>query len=207
MTTPIQELLPFYVNATLEGEDKARIEQAIKDDPFLQDEIELLTKLRGEIQGQQFENSPGELGLKRLQKSIEAENLKNDPVARARSKITKEQNWHWRAAAIAACLLLMLQTIVTYSVWQSGDLSAAGGNQIMQVSGPILSVTFVPSAREDNIRRLLLTVEATIIDGPSALGVYKISVPKDAQAALDKLRAHKNLIETADFETGQKVDP
>ncbi len=204
MKKDIEELLPFYVNGTLSKEERLQVTEALEDDPSLEDEIAFLEKLREEIQEQSMEYSSGELGLKRLQKSIADEALQKDPIALSRSKITKEQNWGWRAAAIAACFLLMMQTVVMLPMWKDSDLGAAGGKVLLQSSGKIISVTFVPDAREENIRNLLLTLDATIVDGPSALGVYKLSIPKDAESAVEKLRAHKTLVETADIE-GRKA--
>lgn len=200
MSRNIHELLPFYVNGSLDDEEKCLVEDAIKDDPSLKTEIAFLDKLRKEIQRQEFENSPGELGLKRLQKAIKDEKLKSDPGARAESKITREQNRGWRAVAIAACLLLMLQSIMTFSLWQNDeDLSAAGGKTVIHSGGHIVSVTFDPDAREENIRNLLLATDARIVDGPSALGVYKLSITQDVEATVTKLRAHKNLVESVDY--------
>ena len=206
MSKDIHELLPFYVNGSLDEEEKALVEKAIKNDPSLKSEIDFLEKLRIEVRARDFENSPGELGLKRLQKSLEEEKMKNDPIARAESKITREQNWGWRATAIAACLLLMLQTIVTFPMWKDSDLTAASGPQILYAEGRIVNVTFAPDAQEENIRNLLLAVEASIVDGPSALGVYKLSIHKNFAAAVEKLEAHKNLIESVDYD-GQKARP
>lgn len=197
MSKDIQELLPFYVNGTLDSDEKALVEQAIKNTPSLKDEIAFLEQLRGEVKNIEFGSSPGELGLKRLQKSLAEERLKNDPIVRAQRKISKEQNWGWRAAAIAACLLLILQTLITTMPHKPGDLSAAGGPAITRTNGDIISVTFAPNAREENIRNLLLSINASIVDGPSALGVYKLSVSKDPAVALEKLRAHSTLIESA----------
>jgi len=99
--------------------------------------------------------------------------------------------------AFAACLLLVVQTAVTTSQWhQNDDLNAAGGSSIF-LTGKIISVTFVPEAREENIRGLLLSVDARIVDGPSALGIYKLAVTRDIDEVTKKLLAHKNLIETA----------
>ncbi|MBX2833394.1 MAG: hypothetical protein KTR28_00315 [Micavibrio sp.] len=206
MSKDIHELLPFYVNGSLEGKEKTLVEKAIQDNPSLEKEIKFLKQLRSEVQAQEFENSPGELGLKRLQKAIAEEKLKNDPIARAESKISREQNWGWRAAAIAACLLLMLQTIVTFPMLQNSDLTAASGPQIFHADGRVVNVTFAPDAQEENIRNLLLAVDASIVDGPSALGIYKLSIPKNLDATIEKLRAHKNLIESVDYDA-QKAGP
>lgn len=202
MSKDVRELLPFYVNGTLGGAELKEVETAIKSDPSLKGDIDFLKALRDEVKNIESENSPGELGLKRLQKAIAAEKLQNDPIARAESKITKEQNWGWRVAAIAACLLLVFQTIVMMPQ-QGDDLTAAGGKQVVFAEGRIVSVTFSPDAREENIRSLLLSVDANIVDGPSALGVYKLSIPRDFDAAVEKLRAHKTLIETVDYDGGK----
>lgn len=195
MNKEIEELLPFYVNGTLEADEKAKVEQAIKDNPSLKSEIEFLEKLRNEVKVQQTEDSPGELGLKRLQKSLREEKQKE-----ASNTTPGTSGWGWRVASIAACMLLVIQTIVLLPKWQSDDLTAAGGGQIIHVGGQIISITFVPDAREENIRNLLLTVDANIVDGPSALGVYKIVIKKDVQLIIDKLKAHKNLIESVQYD-------
>lgn len=204
MSKEIEELLPFYVNGTLTDEEQRKVEDALAANPSIKDELDFLQKLRGEIKAQAVENSPGELGLKRLQKMITEERFHNNPMAHARSKITKEQNWRWRIIAVAACLLLVLQSVVMFSTPRSSDLVAAGGGQIISSKGRIVSVTFVPTAQEENIRKLLLSIDANIVDGPSALGVYKIAVSKDVEVAVSKLRAHKNLIESVDYD-GRKV--
>ncbi len=206
MTEDIQQLLPFYVNGSLEGDEKALVEAALKENPSLQGEVAFLEKLRDEVKAQDGERSPGEFGLKRLQKSMAEDRLKNDPIARAESKIPKEQNRLWKGVAAAACLMLLLQSAVIFRS-DPGDLTAAGGPAMTRTAGHIIDVTFAPTAREENIRALLLGVEAVIVDGPSALGVYRLSVPKDPEAALEKLRAHKNLVESAGLSGRRNAGP
>ena len=152
MSKNIMELLPFYVNGTLEGKERDKVEQAIIDDPSLKDELHYLEGLRREVKAYEIESSPGELGLKRLQKSLEEEKLKSDPIARARSKISGEQNRTWRMIAVAACVLLMIQTIIVAPHWmQNGTLVAAGGQSEAEIS-----VTFAPDATESDILGLYL---------------------------------------------------
>ncbi|GJL86124.1 MAG: hypothetical protein DHS20C02_18990 [Micavibrio sp.] len=196
MSKDIMELLPFYVNGTLGGKEKDKVEQAIIDDPSLKDDLRYLEGLRREVKAYEIENSPGELGLKRLQKSLEEEKLKSDPIARARSRITSEQNRTWRMIAVAACVLLMIQTIIVAPHWmQGGTLVAAGGQSEAEIS-----VTFAPDATESDIRGLLLGLNLNIVEGPSALGVYHLSTDDDIQQAVQALKSRDDLVESAQVE-------
>ena len=78
----------------------------------------------------------------------------------------------------------------------SGEIgSATGGAEADRV----LQVTFRPDATEASIRALLLDVAAVLVDGPSAIGVYRIAfaTPEARGAGLEALRAHGDVIESA----------
>lgn len=197
MTQAIQELLPFYVNGTLDEAERLAVEAALKKTPALQKELDYLQSLRMEMRKMEREHGPGELGLKRLQKSLAAEKLKSDPIERARSRIAAEQSWRWKALAVAACLLLVIQTVIALPHWQAGDLGAAGG-PVAAVQEPLFSVTFVPDAKEADIRALLTELDLEIVGGPSALGVYQLSGGGDA--TLERLQNRPDLVDSAQVE-------
>lgn len=206
MNMEIEELLPFYVNGTLAGEELKRVEQALRDDPSLADEIEFLKKLQQEIKTEHTDQPPGELGLKRLQKQIQEQ--ANNPSANRnrlhRNKFSENKfsgNKLWHFASMAACLLLIIQTIAFLPHWPTEDLTAAGNSTTghpwgIHTPGKVISITFVPDATEENIRQLLLAIDANIVEGPTALGIYKIVVNREVEPAIEKLKAHKNLIES-----------
>ncbi|MEX0582396.1 MAG: hypothetical protein WD185_01890 [Sneathiella sp.] len=206
MNKEVERLLPFYVNGTLQGEEFERVEQAIKADPDLQKEVAFLARLRDEVKTPQAENSPGELGLKRLQNALRQGGRTSDAAASA-SNVVPLRNWGWRATAIAACLLLVLQTLVMLPAGTDDDLTSAGSGSITIPTGNIISVTFQPDATEENIRNLLLSVGASIVAGPSALGVYKLSVPRDVDAVVTKLLLRRNLVETAQSDGNPAAKP
>lgn len=187
MSKKIEELLPFYVNGSLSERERAEIEAALAENNDLRKEYEYLKALRAEVkaQGEESDNSPGELGLKRLQKSVAAEKRNNDPIARAESKIPREQSGWWRAVAIAACLMLMIQSGF---VWfnRSADLTAAQGPMDLMADERVVAVTFTPGATEQDIRDLLLEADARIVAGPSAIGVYLLAVPAPEEASVDQ---------------------
>ncbi|WP_120495527.1 zf-HC2 domain-containing protein [Kiloniella sp. EL199] len=201
MKKEIEELLPFYVNGTLEGEELEVVKKALAEDEALREECTFLESMRDEVHNQDLGISPGGFGLKRLQRDLAKEKTAQT------QKIPQNDNVKssvWRIAAFAACIMLLVQTAYVVPLWQqNNDLIAASGGNVAPVRGPVLSVTFVPEAQEENIRELLLAVDARIVDGPSALGIYKLSVPKDPEAVISKLLAHKNLVETVQRDVGE----
>ncbi|MEH6633030.1 MAG: hypothetical protein V7776_19605 [Halopseudomonas aestusnigri] len=204
MTKNIEELLPFYVNGSLEGDELKAVKKAISEDKALQDECTFLQSLIDEVHNQGIENSPGEFGLKRLQRDLSKAKIGEAKAVPKNDNIVTFGTSRWRIAAIAACVVLLVQSVYVLPQWQNNDdLIAASGGNITQVRGPIISITFVPEAQEENIRELLLAVDARIVDGPSALGVYKLSVSKNPETVISKLLAHKNLVETVQREGGE----
>ncbi|MFD2206529.1 hypothetical protein [Kiloniella antarctica] len=204
MSRNIEELLPFYVNGSLEGEDLEIVKKALSEDKTLQDECIFLQGLREEVYNQGVENSPGEFGLKRLQRDISREKVAKTKFVPKNNTVVTFGTRGWRLAAIAACIVLLFQTVYVLPQWQNDDdLIAASGGSIHQARGPVVSITFVPEAQEENIRELLLAVDARIVDGPSALGVYKLVLTKDPETIISKLLAHKNLVETVQREGGE----
>lgn len=189
--TDIETLLPFYVNGSLDEVETRRVEDAIKENPTLKDEVAFLQKLREGMKAEAETLSPGAFGLRRLQDSLRAE----DPLVRARSKISAEQNFRlWRAAAIAACLALVLQAAIMRT-GPAPTYTAAGGHSAKGA----LSVTFVGTAAEADIRALLTAQGLRIVDGPSALGVYRVT-GDDLGKAVQDLSARRDIVETVQEE-------
>lgn len=193
MNREIEKLLPFYLNGTLSADENNKVAEALAQDEALQAELSLLKNIQHQIKTQEFQQSPGELGLKRLQrditKSVQAQQQNNTTTSR-----------FWPLTAAAACLIVILQTGYMISNSTSNStLSPAGGTSLLNAV-PTHSVTFIPSAQEQDIRTLLLSLNATIVAGPSALGVYKLHIRNDADQALSRLQAQSSLIESAQLE-------
>lgn len=198
MTEELEYLLPFHANGTLEGEERALIEKALETDLELQKEAETLNLLRREIKGLRFDNSPGELGLNRLKQQIGPANgmsaNDNGPAIEPMNR----KPWIWRGVAAAACLALVLQAgYFLHEQKQESELDAAGGlTSTAPAAGAFLKVTFVPDAKEQNIRALLLSLDITIVGGPSSLGVYILATPRDVDTVMENLLRRTNLVES-----------
>ncbi len=66
----LMKLLPFYVNQTLNQSERASVETYLQRSEEARKELVFLRELRQSLRQQPQTTSPGELGLKRLQRQI-----------------------------------------------------------------------------------------------------------------------------------------
>ncbi|MCX4192333.1 anti-sigma factor family protein [Methylophaga sp. OBS1] len=170
----VELLLPFYLNGTLDESEKQQVEQAFENHPALEEELNFLRELKTEVQAMPMaNNSPGEMGLKRLQRQLAAKPMTDAQVS---------SRWRW--AAVAASFLLVVQTSVMILTPGPAGYQQAGEQQ----TSPLIQVSFKPETTEAEIRQLLLQYQLSIVEGPSALGFYKLSVMDDARVTAEQLQ-------------------
>jgi hypothetical protein len=188
-------LLPFYVNGTLEEFESQFVEQALAENEDLYQEYSFLKVLHTNVQNDEA-SSPGELGLKRLQRELKKEQSSHTLLNQGNHQPVV--NNRWKMTAMAACLMLVIQTVFYFSVDPDSDVytAAGGGTPAIENNRYVVSVTFVPSVTEQQIRDLLLETKATIIGGPTALGVYQLSIPKDNEMIMNKFKLSTDLLES-----------
>ena len=163
--TRLEELLPFAVNGTLDEAEQAEIEAALAADDTLAAELAFLRVVRREVRAREVAASPGEFGLARLKRAVAAERDTVTPLRRT--------GW-WKAAAVAAVALFTVQTVAILTAPDDVVRLAGGGSGAVE-AGPALTVAFRPDATEAEIRALLLSAGVGIVEGPSALGLYRVA--------------------------------
>jgi hypothetical protein len=133
---------------------------------------------------------PDEIGLKRLLREVR------------RTSVVRR----WlRPALAAAVTVIAVQAGLIAWLWpHEPGIELLGGPSH---KGVVVLVRFEPTAAEARIRALLQKNDATIIDGPGALGIYRLRLlnaqPGDAEAlakALTDLRGNKGLVVEAEAE-------
>lgn len=173
----LEELLPWYVNGTLDGEEESRVRRLVETDAQSARDAEILRRVRDVVRSQEF-GSPGELGLRRLQASIH-----NEPGGRDFSSGTGRVRWWRPALAAAAALVIVIQAVMLLNLWrQPGEYHPAGA----EPERPVIQLEFVPGASEEQMRRLLTRLDVEIVAGPSSVGVYRVA-PIHEGADLRKL--------------------
>ncbi len=185
----IEALLPWYVNGTLTDEERARVERHLEHCRRCREDVRFLTGLRQGIRRTADTPADPELGLKRLMREIDAE-----PPARRR------RPW-WQPSLAAAAVVIVVQGVLLFNLWQRDDdigMRLAGETPPPAV---VLQIQFDADAREGEIRALLRSLNARLIDGPSAVGLYRIELPdldpgdEDALArVLDTLRQRQEIV-------------
>lgn len=178
----VEKLMPFLVNGTLDEEDRARVSVALEEDEGLRGEVIFLEALREGLREATEVPQAGELGLARLRRSLRQE--------RRRSLVRRTLR---PALALAAGLILIFQAVVLLQPSDDGARLAGAARADLQVS-------FVAKATEAEIRALLHRVDARIVDGPSAAGLYRLQLdarPEDEAAwtrVLEALRGEPDVV-------------
>nr|WP_298145069.1 hypothetical protein [uncultured Pseudomonas sp.] len=170
------ELLPWYLNGTLDTAEREQVEALLARSAAAREELQVLRDLAAAVRlDEQATNlrqpAPGELGWARLQRSLRQE-----------TAAAPRRDWWKPGLAVAAALVVALQIGIlarpagTDSDWR---LQSGGAQQQLLSGGYRLQLRLVDSAQWQQIRELLLEVDALLIDGPSALGVVQVYVPAD----------------------------
>jgi hypothetical protein len=65
--------------------------------------------------------------------------------------------------------------------------------------GPVLQITFKPSATEEEIRLLLVKIRGTLVGGPGQLGNYFVKVPDEKVEEAQKQVMGSPIIESVNI--------
>jgi len=171
-----RDLLPWFVNGTLGADDRAAVLRTLDESAEARADLELWRAVAAEIEHEEIAPNAGgvDLGWLRLERQL------NVPASRAPTR-----GWSWAAAA-ALVVLLGGQTLYMVRTQRAQD------EQIRELSAaPValradewgVQVRFRADATVGEINSLLLDLDARVIGGPSALGIYEIAVPRSARFA------------------------
>jgi len=198
-------LLPWYANGRLSEADRRRVELYLKEHP---EERAHLSVIEEELAETERLNRalPGHSGMDDILAGIRGDRR---PVASTESGLARllAKLGGWladfsapvRGAAIAALLVLLAIQAGTIGALlrtpQEPEFRTAAGETVA-TARPALLVMFAPDASASDITALIETIEAQIVDGPRAGGIYGLALATgaDPEAALAALRARGDII-------------
>ncbi|MES2103260.1 MAG: zf-HC2 domain-containing protein [Pseudomonadota bacterium] len=181
----VQELLPWFVTETLDGEQLTMVQEHIRSCAQCQSDIAWQRKFQAVYLPS---DATPDMDKAFAHLSARLDVSPNTPhPARKQGALSKIQSlfsrehMHWMPWALAAqCAIifgLAFQFVSPAAVAPAyhvlGASSAGGGNVV---------VMFRPETRELDLRRILHASDARVVDGPTVTDAYLLSVP-DAKLA------------------------
>lgn len=181
------ELLPWLANGTLAGAEREAVETHLATCERCRRELAWLESLRSSVAEAGIVQAPGEFGLNRLLRDI-----------RRQPKIAERRRW--LAPALAASLAVVaLQAVMIAHLWTRPAHIAPLGRETLDAD--VLQIRFQPRATEADIRDALQAIGANLIDGPGALGIYRVRLepgvsgrPMETSQAIEILKSHPNVV-------------
>jgi predicted anti-sigma-YlaC factor YlaD len=196
-----QELLPWYVNGTLEADESALVDAHLAECGECRADLELERALGRQVASLPVDAERGWAALADKLDTALPPGLHSAPVALFRRKVTLG----WAAAGQLASAALIIGLFVSQPSPPSEEIYHALGSSPGSASGNVV-VLFNPETTEKEIRASLLKLEARMIDGPTAGGAYVLHVTEAKRGnALAALRASDQILlaEPIDLETGR----
>jgi hypothetical protein len=200
MKSRFDELLPFYVNNTLEESDRAWVDAYLREHPKSAAELQWYRTLQDTMR----RDTPAvsaEVGLDKVMARIRGERTPTRAAAQQAAPSFGERVRGWLAAlapqpllrpALAAALaVVVVQGVVITNLALRDDASEIRAVKPSVVdAGPFLKVNFKADAREADIRMLLVEVDGSLAGGPGQLGDWYVRIPEARiTAAADKVKA------------------
>lgn len=220
---PVQLLLPWFVNGTLDATEAADVRAHLEQCPHCRNEVQALQGFRATYAESQPAPDP-EPALARLHATIAAESAPSSappPRADASSAATRPRSpqrtpagrstWSWFPAferfvpwaALAGVALFGSVVLV-----QTGLLDPAPRYRTLGAAPAVapdvarVAVVFDPDVSEGRMRAIVQSVGARIVDGPTPTRAYVLETPRSGQRdVLSALRTANGvqLAEPLDF--------
>ncbi len=201
------ELVPWYVNGTLEGLELERFAAHLERCPLCQAEVDANRELAVAVREvAELPLSPV-AGFERLMARIDAAGTESAEPAPPRSPAAARGWWRatpraarWALALQAAALLALVIGLALARPPAPGPAARPGG-PFVTLSTPAhpvalaperaeLRLVVAPTTPEARLRQLLAAVGGEIVAGPSPAGAYTVAVAaEDRDVALFRLRA------------------
>lgn len=208
-THPSVTLLPWYLGGTLSPEERRQVHNHLETCQTCRQELDEMKRLRESVKAgvNGLPGPPPDI-FRSVMARIREKPQPRPWAARADAWLRALFAVQW--APTLAALLVIGQSAAL--LWLVGHRPHGLDGGVGSSQGPViersvpagsarLSVRFQDTATERDIRAVMQSVNARIVDGPSPDGLYVLEVPAGDAAALERvlaaLRAHRAVIEAA----------
>jgi hypothetical protein len=192
-------LLPWIANESAAARDLARVEEHLRDCRECQEELSFQRQLREAIRSEEAIVLAPQTSLQKLMQRIDSVADMDDEhevaPAVAEPVVARHAPARLRWLPIAAAVQGIAIAGLLSALWlQSRDELTAGRYSVLTTptaavaGGPVIRVVFGGNVALDDMNRVLRSIDAQIIAGPSEAGVYTLGL---ASGAADKSGVEK----------------
>lgn len=135
-----------------------------------------------------------ERGWARLEASIRAEGGTRAVATGPAANDNRVRTWRL-AAAVLALVVLGQGAFIATRPDDAARLASVDTARTVADRAELV-VAFRPSATEEELRTVLRETEATVVDGPSALGLYRLTVPRSRLEGSEAGLVASNVVES-----------
>jgi anti-sigma-K factor RskA len=182
-------LLPWYVNGTLGGSERERVERHVRQCAACQREVGAQRSL-AELVRSLGQQAGGAEALPRLHALMNEERLRSTTGSGAPAAGLASR-WPFAIIAVQLIALVLLVTgqLVERPHYRTLATATAGAP-----SGEAVVVVFDDQVTQEDVTQLLRTLRLRMVDGPNSRGAYVLeSTPGMQQAVLEALRNHTHV--------------
>ena len=188
------ELLPWYVNGTLDGAEREEVQRALRSSLTCRLEYERLSRMQAVMQGDDAEHAAADRGFERLMARIHASAPRRDAAGAPRRDAAgappRRGLWFAQAAALA-----LAAGAAWWGFQQVGR--EPGAYETLTVEPPAASqsaqlrLVFARDVPEPARAAMLAELGLRLSAPPTADGIYTLALPDgaDARAMAERLRA------------------
>jgi anti-sigma factor RsiW len=183
-------LLPWWVNGTLEGDERAFVERHLVECPECRQEVEWLRELHAAcIAG---EATPGaSVAFRNLRRQMEEPRGRDSLTGLRQLRIRTRRWWQWALAAEFAVIVVLGGLLLTGADNPALYRTLGAGNAKTPATGSLV-VVFDPATTEAEVHRILRSAKARIVDGPTRANAYVLEVaPGQADRAAQAIKAER----------------
>lgn len=186
-------LLPSLTDAALLGDESA-VSDLLSRDPKVGAELTWMRELGCTLREAEPSPPSADYGFSRLAARIEKTRA---PRVSLLQRVAEWIAPVWRPALIGACALVLVQSAVIGlfvtqpdAVYRTLALDRNAGKKTL------VQITFHPKAKAEEIRALLAKIDAEIVSGPGALGVYTVRSSFEREKVTQILLAEAKIVES-----------
>lgn len=189
----ISLMIPAYLRGELTDAERQDIEKHAKANPAIAADIEFQKNLKSALSRDEGEFEPGELGWARLSKAMET-----TPDL----DVEEKPRNYWRYAAMILAVSTVAQGGLLGLLASDKNQDTPDAKYVTVSEAPKTAFSskfgFKQDAMTADLTQALQSVDGTIINGPSSLGLYEVGFKSERACleAVEKFGNEPSIVET-----------